>query len=82
MFLVTLTREVSPRLRHALYSAVAPGLGQLAQQRPGAAAVQFATVAAYVGAAYAAGGGRAFWLALLWNTWSVVDAYWLAPRER
>jgi hypothetical protein len=25
-------------------------------------------------------GGRALWLALLWNTWSAVDAYWRSPR--
>lgn len=52
-----------------------PGLGQLAQRRWGAALVQFGTVAAYVVAALGLGGRRALLLALLWNLWSVLDAY-------
>ena len=65
---------------YALLSAIVPGLGQLAQRRLLTAALQFGTVAAYLATAYAAGGGRALWLAVLWNTWSMVDAYWRSPR--
>ena len=65
---------------YALLSAFVPGLGQLAQRRFFTAALQFGTVAAYLAAAYAAGGGRVLWLAVLWNTWSTVDAYWRSPR--
>src|SRR3712207_7462274 len=48
-------------------SVLVPGLGQLAQRRPLTAALQFGTVAAYVASAYAVGGGRALWLAVLWK---------------
>jgi TM2 domain-containing membrane protein YozV len=65
---------------YAAMSLLVPGLGQLMQHRPVAAALQFATVGSYVVTAYALGGGRALWLALLWNTWSAVDAYWRSPR--
>jgi hypothetical protein len=61
---------------YALLSALLPGAGQAAQRRWGAAALQAATVASYLAGALAVGGGRAFWLALAWNAWSSVDAYW------
>jgi hypothetical protein len=60
----------------ALLSAVLPGAGQAAQRRWGTAALHVATVASYLAGALVVGGGRAFWLALAWNAWSAVDAYW------
>lgn len=60
---------------HAFLSAFVPGLGQLLQKRFVSAAVQFGTVATYVVGAATLGGGRALLLALLWNVWSVIDAY-------
>jgi hypothetical protein len=62
-------------LWHAALSALVPGLGQLAQGRLGAALVQFGTVAIYVGAVVAEGRQRAYFVALLWNLWSIIDAY-------
>ena len=59
-------------------SVLLPGAGQVAQRRFGAAALQVATVGTYVIAAASAGGGRALWLAVLWNAWSAIDAYWHA----
>ena len=63
----------------SLLSVLLPGAGQFAQRRFGTAAVQLATVCAYLVAAVSAGGGRALWLALAWNAWSAIDAYWHAP---
>jgi hypothetical protein len=62
-------------IQHAGLSVLVPGLGQLAQGRSIAALVQFGTVAAYVGAALGLGGRRALLVALVWNVWSVIDAY-------
>ncbi|MBI2407164.1 MAG: hypothetical protein HYV19_02520 [Gemmatimonadetes bacterium] len=63
-------------VRHASLSALLPGLGQCAQGRYVDAALQFGTVVAYVGGVFfGLGGGRALLLALLWNAWSVVDAF-------
>jgi hypothetical protein len=59
----------------ALLSALVPGLGQLAQGRLLSAGIQFGTVVTYLVGALAAGGGRALFLAALWNVWSVIDAY-------
>ncbi len=61
---------------YALLSAVFPGAGQAAQRRWGTAALQALTVATYLAGALAVGGDGAFWLALAWNAWSSVDAYW------
>ena len=62
-------------LQHAGYSMLVPGLGQLAQRRFGTALLQFGTVTAYVAGAIGMGGRRAVLFALLWNLWSVIDAY-------
>src|SRR5688572_26371684 len=59
-------------------SILLPGAGQLAQRRFVAAAIQAATVGTYLIAASSVGGGRALWLALAWNAWSAIDAYWHA----
>ena len=63
----------------SLLSVLLPGAGQIAQRRFGAAALQLATVGAYLGAAASVGGGRALLLALAWNAWSAIDAWWHAP---
>lgn len=62
----------------SLLSLLLPGAGQLAQRRYVAAAVQLLTVGSYLAAATGAGGGRAYLLALAWNAWSAIDAYWHA----
>jgi len=62
-----------------LLSVLLPGAGQIAQQRFLAAALQLATVGTYLVVAISAGGGRAYLLALAWNAWSALDAYWHAP---
>jgi hypothetical protein len=72
--------EVWSPASYALMSVLVPGLGQIAQRRPVAAAIQLGAVVTYLGAAYSLGGGRAVWLALLWNAWSAIDAWWRAPR--
>lgn len=62
-------------LEHAGLSVLVPGLGQLVQRRFGAAIAMFGTVMAYIIGALGLGGRRALLLALLWNLWSVIDAY-------
>lgn len=62
-------------IEHAGLSVLVPGLGQLAQGRVGSALVQFGTVAAYVIGTFGLGGRRALFFAVLWNVWSVIDAY-------
>lgn len=63
----------------SLLSLLVPGAGQLAQGRFLAAAVQAATVGTYLAAAMSLGGGRSLWLAVAWNAWSAIDAYWHSP---
>ena len=62
-------------------SVLLPGAGQIVQRRFVAAAVQAATVGSYLIGASTIGSGRAIWLALAWNVWSAVDAYWHARAE-
>jgi hypothetical protein len=72
------TKEPSPKtlaLEAATLSAFVPGVGQLEQGRFVAAAVQFGTVLAYLVTAFGLGGRRALLLALVWNAYSVYDAY-------
>lgn len=59
----------------AALSLIVPGLGQVAQRRYVDAALQFGTVTTYVAGVFGFGGGRALLLALLWNAWSVIDAF-------
>ena len=77
-----LTRPPSLRspASDALLSVLLPGLGQLAQRRPGTALLQFTTVAAYLGGTLALGSTHALWFAALWNGWSAIDAYWHVKR--
>lgn len=64
----------------AMLSVLLPGLGQFVQRRPGAGVLQLSTVTTYVVGAFALGGTWALWLALFWNAWSAVDAYWHARQ--
>ena len=57
-------------------SLLIPGLGQLFQRRFAAAAMQFGAVVTYAVAMIGGGWGRAAFLAIAWNLWSAVDAYW------
>lgn len=60
-------------------SLLLPGAGQVAQRRFVSGAIQAATVGTYlVAASSVGGGGRALLLALVWNVWSAIDAYWHA----
>ncbi len=63
------------RLEHAYFSALIPGLGQLAQGRVRSAVLQFGTVASYMAASFGLHGRRAMVLGLLCNIWSSIDAY-------
>ena len=62
-------------------SVLVPGAGQVAQRRFMAATIQAATVGTYLVTASSVGGGRSLWLALAWNVWSALDAYWHARAE-
>ena len=55
-------------------SAAIPGLGQFAQGRPVAGAIQFLAVITHMVTAVTLGGWKPALFALLWNVWSVVDA--------
>jgi hypothetical protein len=57
-------------------SLLIPGLGQLLQRRFAAAAIQCGAAATYAVATIGVGSGRAAFLAIAWNVWSAVDAYW------
>jgi hypothetical protein len=59
----------------ALLSALVPGLGQIFQRRFMAAGIQFGAAATYTAGALGIGGRRLLLLALVWNLWSVLDAY-------
>jgi hypothetical protein len=67
--------SAQPAGDRALLSALVPGLGQICQRRFVAAAIQFGAAATYMTGALGIGGRRALLLALVWNLWSVVDAY-------
>ena len=72
---VVLREKRERAIERAALSLLVPGLGQVAQRRYVDAALQFGTVATYVIGVFTLGGGRALLLALLWNAWSVVDAF-------
>ena len=59
----------------ALASGFIPGAGQWLQGRRLAAAIQFTTVVAYVVVGSEFGLRQAMFFALLWNCYSVIDAY-------
>ena len=69
------TRPNHDAVQYAILSAFIPGLGQLLQNRLGAAVLQFGSVAAYAIGTFGLGGRRALLLGLFWNAWSVIDAY-------
>jgi TM2 domain-containing membrane protein YozV len=59
----------------ALASAFIPGVGQLLQGRRLAGVAQFTTVIAYLVIGSAVGLRHAMLFALVWNVYSVIDAY-------
>ncbi|MBL0937652.1 MAG: hypothetical protein IBJ03_02095 [Gemmatimonadaceae bacterium] len=63
-------------VQHALLSAFIPGAAQLAQGRWIAALTQFGVVVAYLAGVFAVGPLQATWLAIFWNAYSALDAYW------
>lgn len=67
-----------PAVRNALSvgiaSAIIPGFGQIMQHRYRTAALQVASVAAYLLGASQVGDHRWAWGAVLVNLWSVIDA--------
>ena len=77
------SRSVTPRdpSNYFWLSVVIPGAGQIAQRLYVSAAIQTATVCFYMIAASAGGGGRALFLALVWNLCSAVDAYRQAQTD-
>lgn len=72
---IVLREQRERAIGRAVLSLLVPGLGQAAQRRYADAALQFGTVSTYVVGVFTLGGGRALLLALLWNAWSVVDAF-------
>ena len=75
-------RAVAPRSRrgaaiqHAVLSAFIPGAAQVAQGRWLAGMAQFGVVFAYLVGILAAGPTQAIWLAIFWNAYSALEAYW------
>lgn len=63
-------------VQHALLSAFCPGAAQVAQGRWVAGLVQFGVVAAYLAGVFAVGPTKAIWLAVFWNAYSALEAYW------
>jgi len=69
-------------LQHAVLSALIPGAAQLTQGRWVAALAQFGVVVAYLLGVFAAGPTQALWLAVLWNAYSALEAYWYERHSR
>jgi hypothetical protein len=63
-------------IHYALLSAFCPGAAQMAQGRWVAGLVQFGVVAAYLAGVFAVGPIKAIWLAVFWNAYSALEAYW------
>ena len=63
-------------VQHALLSAFCPGAAQMAQGRWVTGLVQFGVVAAYLAGVFAVGPTKAIWLAVFWNAYSALEAYW------
>lgn len=64
-----------------LASVFVPGLGQALRHRWVPAMIHFGAVASYLVMVQQAGWGRAGWLALAWNLWSGIDAFWHEHRN-
>lgn len=63
-------------VQHALLSAFIPGAAQVVQGRWVVGLVQFGVVAAYLAGVFAVGPIKAVWLAVFWNAYSALEAYW------
>ncbi len=63
-------------VQHALLSAFIPGAAQVAQGRWVAGLAQFGVVTAYLAGVFAVGPKQAVWLAVFWNAYSALEAYW------
>ena len=63
-------------VQHALLSAFCPGAAQVVQGRWVVGLVQFGVVAAYLAGVFAVGPIKAIWLAVFWNAYSALEAYW------
>ncbi|WP_396216678.1 hypothetical protein [Gemmatimonas sp.] len=63
-------------VQHALFSAFCPGAAQVVQGRWVVGLVQFGVVAAYLAGVFAVGPIKAMWLAVFWNAYSALEAYW------
>ena len=63
-------------VQHALLSAFCPGAAQVAQGRWMLGLIQFGVVAAYLAGVFAVGPFKAMWLAVFWNAYSALEAYW------
>jgi hypothetical protein len=63
-------------VQHALLSAFCPGAAQVVQGRWVVGLVQFGVVAAYLAGVFAVGPIKAMWLAVFWNAYSALEAYW------
>lgn len=63
-------------VQHALLSAFVPGAAQVAQGRWVVGLVQFGVVAAYLAGVFTVGPIKAIWLAVFWNAYSALEAYW------
>ena len=75
MMVEDMSPPASTRRTEALASGFIPGVGQLLQGRPLAAAIQFSTVVAYVVIGSAIGLRHAMLFGFVWNCYSVIDAY-------
>lgn len=63
-------------IQRVLLSAFCPGAAQVAQGRWVVGLVQFGVVAAYLAGVFAVGSIKAIWLAVFWNAYSALEAYW------
>ena len=70
------TSRQEAAVQHALLSAFCPGAAQVVQGRWVVGLVQFGVVAAYLAGIFAVGPIKAMWLAVFWNAYSALEAYW------
>jgi hypothetical protein len=68
-------------LASANLSLLVPGLAQATQRRWVPALVHLGAVLSYLLVVLQQGWGRAGWLAVAWNLWSAIEAYWHERRH-